>query len=148
LFVPFNFIHSFFRVRKLSFGRQARGRRRAKKKTQEKNLKKKFRKKKSNPQSNPNWIVSSVFDSFRQQTSIGHNFCIRTPFSMCDHSKCSAQKVLFSHSAVRPSERSEFPEEFRKVEFLPFKVSDPEIPADLHLYLAFELFLSACCAPP
>jgi hypothetical protein len=74
-----------------------------------------------------------------------------TPFSMCDHSKCSAQKVLSSHShfvAVRPSERSEFPKESEKVEFLPFEVSDSEISVDLHLYLAFELFLSACCAAP
>jgi hypothetical protein len=35
-----------------------------------------------------------------------------------------------------------------KVEFLPSEVSDPKIPADLHLYLALELFLSACCATP
>jgi hypothetical protein len=27
-----------------------------------------------------------------------------------------------------------------KVEFLPSEVSDPKIPADLHLYLALELF--------
>jgi hypothetical protein len=70
LFVPFNFIRAFFRVRELSFGHQARGRRRAKKKESE------------------------------------------------------------------------------KVEFLPSEVSDPEISADLHLYLAFELSLSACCVAP
>jgi hypothetical protein len=45
-------------------------------------------------------------------------------------------------------ERSEFPKESGKVEFLPSEVSDPEIPADLHLYLAFELFLAACFAAP
>jgi hypothetical protein len=49
---------------------------------------------------------------------------------------------------MRPSECSEFPKESRKVEFLPSEVSDPEIPADLHLYLAFELFLAASCAAP
>jgi hypothetical protein len=49
---------------------------------------------------------------------------------------------------VRPSEHSEFPKESRKVEFLPSEVLDPEISIDLHLYLAFELFLSACCATP
>jgi hypothetical protein len=47
-----------------------------------------------------NWTVLSVFDSFRHQTSIGHNFCIRTPFSTCDHSKCSAQKVLSSTATL------------------------------------------------
>jgi hypothetical protein len=31
-----------------------------------------------------------------------------------------------------------------KIEFLPSEVSDPKIPGDLHLYLALELFLSAC----
>jgi hypothetical protein len=96
----------------------------------------------------PNWTVSSVFDSFRQQTSIGHNFCIRTPFLTCDHSKCSEQKVLSSKVAVRPPERSEFPKESEKFEFLASEVLDPKISADLHLYLAFELFLSACCAAP
>jgi hypothetical protein len=35
-----------------------------------------------------------------------------------------------------------------KVVFLPLEVLDPKIPADLHLYLALELFLSACCATP
>jgi hypothetical protein len=44
LFIPPNFICAFFRVRELSFGRQARGRRSAKK-----NLEKKISKKKSNP---------------------------------------------------------------------------------------------------
>jgi hypothetical protein len=51
-------------------------------------------------------------------------------------------------NALRPLERSEFPKESGKVEFLPSEVLDPEISADLHLYLAFELFLSACCAAP
>ena len=88
-----------------------------------------------------------VFDSFRQQTSIGLNFCVRTPFLTCEHSKCSAQKVL-SSLVVRPLERSEFPKESGKVDFLPSEVLDPEFPADLHLYLALELFLSACCATP
>jgi hypothetical protein len=45
-------------------------------------------------------------------------------------------------------ECSKFPKDSGKVEFLPSEVSDPEISADLHLYLAFELFLSACCAAP
>jgi hypothetical protein len=44
---------------------------------------------------------------------------------------------------MRPSEQSEFPKESGKVEFLPSEVSDPEFRVDLHLYLAFELFLSA-----
>jgi hypothetical protein len=47
--------------------------------------------------------------------------------------------------AVRPSKRSEFPKESGKVEFLASEVSGPEILYDLHLYLAFELFLCACC---
>jgi hypothetical protein len=47
-----------------------------------------------------------------------------------------------------PLECSEFPKESGKVEFLLSEVSDSEISADLHLYLAFELFLSACCAAP
>jgi hypothetical protein len=47
---------------------------------------------------------------------------------------------------MRLSERSEFPKESGKVEFLASEVLDPEISADLHLYLAFELLLSACCA--
>jgi hypothetical protein len=49
---------------------------------------------------------------------------------------------------MRPSDRSEFSKESGKVEFLPSEVSDPKISADLHLYLAFELFLSACYATP
>jgi hypothetical protein len=92
LFFPPNFIRAFFRVCELSFGRQARGRRRAKIKISEKN-KKQFQKKSQirilvgltrfllvPSEFNPNWTVSLVFDSFRQQTSIGHNFYIRTPF--------------------------------------------------------------------
>jgi hypothetical protein len=97
-------IRAFFRVRELSFGRQARGRA---KKIQKKNSDKKSqiciqvgltRFLLVQSEFSPNWTVSSVFDSFLQQTSIGHNFCIRTPFSTCDHSKCSAQKVLSSTS--------------------------------------------------
>jgi hypothetical protein len=89
----------------------------------------------------------SVFDSFGQQTLTGHNFCIRTPFSTCDHSKSSAGKVLSSHSnfvAVRPFERSELPKKSGKVEFLASEVSDPETLCDLNLYLGVELFLYAC----
>jgi hypothetical protein len=47
---------------------------------------------------------------------------------------------------MRPSERSEFPKESQKVEFLPSEVSDLEISVDLHFYLAFEMVLFACCA--
>jgi hypothetical protein len=66
------------------------------------------------------------FDLFLQETGNkslnGHNFCIRTPFSTFDLSKISAEKDLSNPNhcvRLRLSERSEFPKEAGKVEFLP-----------------------------
>jgi hypothetical protein len=49
------------------------------------------------------------------------------------------------HVVVR---HSELPKKAGKAEFLPSEVSDLKIPADLHFYFAFELFLSAWRATP
>jgi hypothetical protein len=36
----------------------------------------------------------AVLGSFCLQTLTGHNFCIQTPFSMCDLSNCPESKVI------------------------------------------------------
>jgi hypothetical protein len=134
LVVPSDFTRAVARVRELSSV--------ASQKKIEKNLKKRKKIRKSqiriqigltalstSPVRNQSELDSFVsFDSFGQQTLTSHNFCIRTSFSTCDHSKLS--------------------KESGKDKFLASKVSDPEILCDLHLYLAVELFLCACCVAP
>jgi hypothetical protein len=86
----------------------------------------------------------TVFDSKLQ---LAITFAYKLHFRR-ETTQNAQHKKFDNFVAARPPEHSEFPKESGKVKFLASEVLDPEISADLHLYLAFELFLFSCCAAP